>query len=112
MGDTEDVLQLTVEEARHLLSYIDSLPPGVLEPATLAWEAQVIAEQLRELRVEVADLAREVALTVRNLDLEALSSSLLGITDPVGQLKAWLVDQLKGLVSWFSSIVDGIARNL
>jgi phage-related protein len=112
MSDTEEVLQLTADDVRHLLSLIDSLPAETLESGTPAWETLAVAEQLRELRLDVGELAWEVALTVRDLDLEALSSSLLGITDPIGQIKSWLVDQLKGLASWFASIVDGIVRNL
>jgi len=94
-----------------------ALAHRLLPAETSNWDARggrrlAVAEQLRAAEPRGGQLAREVALTVRDLDLEALSSSLLGITDIIGQIKAWLADQLKGLASWFSSIVDGIVSNL
>jgi phage-related protein len=112
MSDQEETIQLTVDDVRHLLSLIDSLPAEALRSEAVAVETLAVAEQLQQLKFEVTDLAREVALTVRDLDLETLSSSLLGITDPIGQIKSWLLDQLKGLASWFASTVDSIARAL
>jgi len=53
-----------------------------------------------------------VYIDVENIDLDFLSefyhSASFGITDPIGQLQAWLYDRLKELASWFSSIVDSI----
>jgi phage-related protein len=53
-----------------------------------------------------------VYVDVENIDLDFLSefyhSVSFGITDPIGQLQAWLYDRLKELASWFSSIVDTI----
>jgi len=108
----EDLYQPQLDDVRYLLSIIDALPAETIKPENVSAEIAAIAEQLAQLKLEASELREDVALTIRNLDLEALSSELQGVLDPIGQLSAWLSDQLKGLASWFSSIVDGIVRNL
>jgi phage-related protein len=108
----EDLYLPQPDDVRYLLSLIDALPAEALKPETVGAEAAAVVEQLSQLKLEVASLAEEVALTVRDLDLEALSSQLLSITDPIGQLKAWLEDLLKGFVSWIISAVQGIVNGL
>ncbi|PNV80453.1 MAG: hypothetical protein C0179_05545, partial [Fervidicoccus sp.] len=48
---------------------------------------------------------------LRSIDLNALVTSLHGITDPIGQLKDWLYNVLKELASWFADTVSGIVRD-
>jgi len=108
----EDLYQPQPDDVRYLLSLIDALPAEAVKPENVSAEIAAIAEQLAQLKLEASELREDVALTIRNLDLEALSSELQGVLDPIGQLSAWLSDQLKGLAAWFSSIVESIASNL
>ena len=50
-------------------------------------------------------------ISIEELDLESLVTSLHGITDPIGQLKQWLYDRFKELSSWFASTVETIVRD-
>jgi len=49
--------------------------------------------------------------SIEDLDLEALASSLHGITDPIGQLQSWLYDVLQELTSWISDTVNQIFQS-
>ena len=106
----------TLEDVRYLISLIDAMPAakpvaGALE-AELRSAVELVLAELRSLKVETESLQREIALAVRDLDLEALAGEAMGVLDPIGQLQAWLADQLKALASWFASVAEGAVRRL
>ena len=45
---------------------------------------------------------------LEQIDLDSLVTSVGGITDPIGQLKDWLYEQLKGFVDWVLSGVSAL----
>jgi len=74
-------------------------------------DAQYIISMLDRLRdVEIGSTIPTIS--IGELDLDALASSLAGITDPIGQIQSWFQDQLRALTSWFSSAVDSLFRSL
>ena len=82
----------TEEDAEYLLSVLNS---GFSE-----------TEVLEVSKIEIP------VITVEELDLEALSGALHGLTDPIGQLKDWFYDRLNEIASWFADVVDGIVRSI
>ena len=98
----------TLEDVRYLISLIDSVPAAPVAAAPLEAElrsaAELVLAELRSLNAESESLQREIALAVRDLDLEALAGEVMGVLDPLGQLQAWLADQLKALASWFATV--------
>jgi len=71
----------------------------------------VVAEAELAVR-ELVEIGSKLLPRVSELDLEAMAGTLLGALDPIGQLRAWLADQLKSLASWFASIAQGVVSNL
>jgi len=116
-GEAEPLERVpTLEDVRYLISLIDAMPAappvaGALE-AELRSAVELVLSELRSLRVETESLQRGIALALRDLDLEALASEAMGVLDPLGQLQAWLADQLKALASWFAGVAEGAVRRL
>jgi len=105
-------VQVTEEEALYALRLLDSLARrGELE-RLIEVSLERFAIQAEEVARELERVTSKLMPRISELDLEAMAGHLFGITDIIGQIQAWLADQLKGLASWFSSIVSGIMSNL
>jgi len=105
-------VQVTEEEALYALRLLDSLARrGELE-RLIEVGLERFAIQAEEVARELERVTSKLLPRISELDLEAMAGHLFGITDIIGQIQAWLADQLKGLASWFSSIVSGIVSNL
>jgi phage-related protein len=105
-------VQVTEEEALYALRLLDSLARrGELE-RLIEVSLERFAIQAEEVARELERVASKLMPRISELDLEAMAGHLFNITDIIGQIQAWLADQLKGLASWFSSIVSGIVSNL
>jgi len=78
----------TVEDAESLMELVDSL----------STDSPSLYTEYVEYRLQ----------SVEELDLDALASSLHGITDPIGQIRDWFYDRLMELTSWFSDAVHSI----
>jgi len=76
----------------------DMIIDGELELVPNVWSVETIG------KVEVVDIQ-----TI-NIDLEALSSSELGWTDPLGQLKQFFTDLINSVVSWLSETIGGAVK--
>jgi phage-related protein len=72
-----EAAEVTVEEARYVISMLNALSAVEAQPP----------------------------IDIYALDLEALSSSLMGIADPIGQIAKWLGDQLNLVASWVTAAV-------
>jgi len=105
-------VQVTEEEALYALRLLDSLARrGELE-RLIEVNLERFAIQAEEVARELERVTSKLLPRISELDLEAMAGHLFGITDIIGQIQAWLADQLRGLASWFSSIVSGIVGNL
>jgi len=49
-----------------------------------------------------------VTISIEELELDALESSLHGIADPIGQIKDWLYDRFQELVSWIADAISSV----
>ena len=71
-------------------------------------DARALLEVIEVAGSRRSDLPSAVVVSVDEIDLGALASSLHGIMDPIGQLKDWLYDRLKELASWFADAVHSV----
>ncbi|MHC1594332.1 MAG: hypothetical protein ACXQT2_03390, partial [Methanotrichaceae archaeon] len=71
-------------------------------------DARALLEVIEVAGSRRSDLLGAVVVSVDEIDLGALASSLHGIMDPIGQLKDWLYDRLKELASWFADAVHSV----
>jgi len=110
--EVEELYQPTLDDVRYLLALLDKTQLLATERQTIEARISETLQQLSQLKIEIKEMETELTPAVRDLNLDALSTELMGITDPIGQLASWLSDQLKGLASWFSSIVQGIVNVL
>jgi len=83
------VVEATLEDARYVISMLDSL----------------------QLRSQWS-LYDELRRALEGVELEQLSTELLGWTDPVGQLAAFIYEKLREVASWFASTVSTVVQNL
>ena len=79
-----------------------------VEPETIEKASRLLAQAMMSLRTSV-DLQKpylyeDEALVIR---LDQISSSILGITDPIGQLGAWLKDVISGAIGWLWGQIKG-----
>jgi hypothetical protein len=91
MVEVEEVIatEATLEDARYVISMLDSL----------------------QLRSQWS-LYEELRRALEGVELEQLSTELLGWTDPIGQLAAFIYEKLKEVASWFASTVSTVVQNL
>ena len=52
------------------------------------------------------------SIDIDSINLDELSTSLMGVTDPIGQLQAWFYDRLREISEYFSSIVQSIVESV
>jgi len=83
----------------------------VLEPFTPE-DAEALMSLINNMSIDESSINTLYGIytlhSVQDLDLDALASSLHGITDPIGQLRDWFYDRLKELTSWFSDAVNSL----
>jgi hypothetical protein len=82
-------VEATLEDARYVISMLDSL----------------------QLRSQWS-LYEELRRALEGVELEQLSTELLGWTDPIGQLAAFIYEKLREVASWFASTVSTVVQNL
>ncbi len=94
-------------DGRHeyLLSSVDR---GDLE-----WLASAIADVVAEPRQQGHGPRVIASIDVLDLlDLDLIASSVGGITDPLGQLRQWLEQQLKAVAEWIVNTLGGLIDQL
>jgi phage-related protein len=87
-------------------------PELSLDPEEIRGMARAVADALasQPSQVPESSLAR-ASLRAEEIDLEAISSSALGITDILGQISAWFRDLLNSVSSWIVSSVQGFVNS-
>lgn len=54
------------------------------------------------------DILHITVIDIEQLDLDALAGELMGLTDPIGQLKKWLEELLKSIAKWIVDQLSGV----
>jgi len=105
-------LAISEEDLLNALQLVDALARrGELE-RLIRVSVEHVAAEVKAVAEELERISSKLLPPVGELDLEAMAGALFGALDPIGQLKSWIADQLKAIASWFSSVVDGVVRNL
>jgi hypothetical protein len=85
--------ELSQEELRSLAETLNKALK-LLNSGTIRWQGALeIATSLETISLE-------------SLNIEEAGIYCFGITDPIGQIAAWIYDRLKEVSSWFASVVD------
>jgi len=84
-----------------------------IDPETIEKAGRLLAQAMIDLHMNMElqkpYLYEDEALVIR---LDQISSSILGISDPLGQLGAWLKDVISGTIGWLWGQIKGALADL